>query len=102
MRQSGQDSGCGGFERDGLALKVYTVDSFGIQGLEDCTGAANKGDKGRKWRQLPFELAPSVTASAVSGRLNASRLTLFFAAVGVQELSVRPSAGEVVLVVLHD
>lgn len=35
--QSGQDSSCGGLECDGLALKVYAIDSLGTQGLEHCT-----------------------------------------------------------------
>lgn len=53
VRQSGQDAGCGGFERDGLALKVYAIDSFGSQGLEDCTNDANKADKDLKRRLIP-------------------------------------------------
>lgn len=36
--QRGEDPGCGGFERDGLAFEVDAVDSLRIQGLEHCMG----------------------------------------------------------------
>lgn len=102
MRQRGQDAGCGGFERYGLALEVYAVDFSGRQGLEDCTDDADKAEEDLRRRLTPLELpAPSLPSRAPRG-FSVRRLTLFFAAVAVQELPVRPGAGEVILVVLHD
>lgn len=64
MRQSGQDASCGGFECDGLALEVYTIDSFGSQGLEDYTNKANS--RGSSVAGHPSKLAPSVGEADVT------------------------------------